>query len=203
MNNAPQKNHRRFDQHTGVIRVRKEIRIAGFGGQGIILAGIVIGKAATLYDGLYAVQTQSYGPEARGGASRTEIIISDVEIDYPKVQRPDILVAMSHEALIQYMDDLKDGGILIIDPDLTMEEEILPFVREHDIKLHRAPATRTAEEEIGLRIVANIVMIGAITGITKAITLEAARTAVKVSVPPGTEKKNLAAFEAGFKLAKG
>jgi len=183
--------------------VRKEIRIAGFGGQGIILAGIVIGKAATLYDGLYAVQTQSYGPEARGGASRTEIIISDVEIDYPKVQRPDILVAMSHEALIQYMDDLKDGGILIIDPDLTMEEEILPFVREHDIKLHRAPATRTAEEEIGLRIVANIVMIGAITGITKAITLEAARTAVKVSVPPGTEKKNLAAFEAGFKLAKG
>jgi 2-oxoglutarate ferredoxin oxidoreductase subunit gamma len=186
-----------------VIQVRKEIRIAGFGGQGIILAGIVIGKAAALYDGLQAVQTQSYGPEARGGASRTEIVISDQEIDYPKVQRPDILVAMSHEALVKYLDDLKDEGILIIDPDLIVEEEILPFVKEHKIKLYRAPATRTAEEEIGLRIVANIVMIGAITGITKVISEQAARNAVRVSVPPGTEDKNLSAFEAGFKLAKG
>jgi 2-oxoglutarate ferredoxin oxidoreductase subunit gamma len=183
--------------------VHKEIRIAGFGGQGIILAGIVIGKAAALYDGLHAVQTQSYGPEARGGASRTEIIISDDEIDYPKVQKPDILVAMSHEALIKYLDDLKDEGILIIDPDLIMEEEILPFVREHKIKLYQAPATRTAEEEIGLRIVANIVMIGAITGFTQVITEEAARNAIRVSVPPGTEEKNLSAFEAGIKLAKG
>ena len=203
MNNVLQKSLRRSDQHTGVIQVHKEIRIAGFGGQGIILAGIVIGKAAALYDGLHAVQTQSYGPEARGGASRTEIIISDDEIDYPKVQKPDILVAMSHEALIKYLDDLKDEGILIIDPDLIMEEEILPFVREHKIKLYQAPATRTAEEEIGLRIVANIVMIGAITGFTQVITEEAARNAIRVSVPPGTEEKNLSAFEAGIKLAKG
>lgn len=203
MKNVPKKNHRQFDQHTGVIKVRKEIRIAGFGGQGIILAGIVIGKAAALYDGLNAVQTQSYGPEARGGASRTEVVISDQEIDYPKVQRPDILVAMSHEALIKYLDDLKDEGILIIDPDLILEEEILPFVKEHNIKLYRAPATRTAEEEIRLRIVANIVMIGAITGITRVISEKAARNAVKVSVPPGTEDKNISAFEAGLKLAKG
>ena len=92
-----------------MIEVRREIRIAGFGGQGVILAGIVLGKAASLYDGLYAVQTQSYGPEARGGASRAEVVISDEEIDYPKVQSPDILVAMSHEALITYMHDLKRG----------------------------------------------------------------------------------------------
>jgi 2-oxoglutarate ferredoxin oxidoreductase subunit gamma len=110
---------------------------------------------------------------------------------------------MSHEALIKYLDDLKDEGILIIDPDLIMEEEILPFVREHKIKLYQAPATRTAEEEIGLRIVANIVMIGAITGFTQVITEEAARNAIRVSVPPGTEEKNLSAFEAGIKLAKG
>ena len=142
--------------------MRVDIRIAGFGGQGIILAGIVIGKAAALYDDLFAVQTQSYGPEARGGASKTEVIISDTEIDYPKVQKPDIFVAMSHEALIAYLDDLKDGGTLIVDPDLIKEDEVISFVRKHKIKFYKAPVTRTAEEKIGLRIVANIVMIGAI-----------------------------------------
>ena len=129
--------------------MRKDIRIAGFGGQGIILAGIVIGKAAALHDDLFAVQTQSYGPEARGGASKTEVVISDEEIDYPKVQNPDILVAMSQEALMAYLDDLKDGGILIIDPDMINEETIKEFIKEHQIKLYKAPATRTAEEQIG------------------------------------------------------
>ena len=95
--------------------MRKDIRIAGFGGQGIILAGIVIGKAAALHDGLYAVQTQSYGPEARGGASKTEVVVSDNEVDYPKVQNPDIFIAMSHPALMAYLDRSKDGGILIVE----------------------------------------------------------------------------------------
>jgi len=181
--------------------LRKDIRIAGFGGQGIILAGIVIGKAAALHDDLYAVQTQSYGPEARGGASKTEVVISDEEIDYPKVQNPDIFIAMSQEALTAYLDDLKDGGILIVDPDMIKEEEILPFVKKHNIKFYKAPVTRTAEEKIGLRIVANIVMIGAITRMTKVVSEEAARKAVSESVPPGTEEKNLAAYEAGAELA--
>ena len=181
--------------------MRKEIRIAGFGGQGVILAGIVIGKAAALYDGLHAVQTQSYGPEARGGASRTELVISDEEIDYPKVHHPDIFVAMSHEALIAYLDGLKQGGILIIDPDMVMEDKIRSFVEEHDIKVYHAPATSTADEKVGLRIVANIVMIGAITGFTKVISEEAARKAIVASVPPGTEEKNLSAFEAGMELS--
>jgi len=183
--------------------LRVDIRIAGFGGQGIILAGIVIGKAAALYDDLFAVQTQSYGPEARGGASKTEVIISDTEIDYPKVQKPDIFVAMSHEALIAYLDDLKDGGTLIVDSDLIKEDEVISFVRKHNIKFYKAPVTRTAEEKIGIRIVANIVMIGAITSITHVVTVEAARQAIKVSVPTGTEDKNIAAFEAGTKLAYG
>ncbi len=183
--------------------MRKDIRIAGFGGQGIILAGIVIGKAAALHDDMFAVQTQSYGPEARGGASKTEVVISDEEIDYPKIENPDILVAMSHEALMAYLDDLKDGGILIIDPDMIPEEDVLPFVKEHNIKLYKAPATRTADEKIGLKIVANIVMIGAITRITKVVSEDSARKAVAESVPPGTEDKNLAAFEAGAALADG
>lgn len=182
--------------------MRKDIRIAGFGGQGIILAGIVVGKAAALHDDLYAVQTQSYGPEARGGASKTEVVISDEEIDYPKVLKPDIFVAMSQEALMAYLDDLKDGGTLIVDPDRIEEEQILPFVEKHNIKLYKAPVTRTAEEKLNLRIVANIVMVGAISQITRAISLEAARQAVLESVPPGTEDKNLAAFEAGVELAK-
>ncbi len=180
--------------------MRKEVRIAGFGGQGIILAGIVIGKAAALYDDIYAVQTQSYGPEARGGASRTEIVISDKDIDYPKVQRPDILIAMSHPALMAYLDDLKDEGTLIVDPDMIIEDEIKSFLKEHRIKYFTAPVTRTAEEEIGLKIVANIVMIGAITRATDIISENAARNAIKDSVPPGTEDKNLAAFEAGAAL---
>ncbi|MCK9150397.1 2-oxoacid:ferredoxin oxidoreductase subunit gamma [Methanobacterium alcaliphilum] len=180
--------------------MRKEIRIAGFGGQGIILAGIVIGKAAALYDEIHAVQTQSYGPEARGGASRTEVVISDGEIDYPKVQNPDIFVAMSHQAMMAYLDDLKDGGTLIVDPDMIVEEEILPFINKHNIKYYKAPATRTAEKEVGLSIVANIVMIGAITKITNVISIEAAENAIKDSVPPGTESKNLSAFEAGVAL---
>src|SRR5574344_423285 len=102
-----------------MINMRTEIRIAGFGGQGVIMAGIIVGKAAALYDNINAVQTQSYGPEARGGASKTEVVISDDEIYYPKVQEPDILVAMSHTALIKYLDDLKDNGILIIDLDMV------------------------------------------------------------------------------------
>lgn len=186
--------------HTWGIKLRKEIRIAGFGGQGIILAGIVIGKAASLYDQIYAVQTQSYGPEARGGASRAEVVISSEEIDYPKVQKPDILVAMSHPALMAYLDDLKDGGILIADPDMIIEEDIMPFIQKHDINYFKAPVTRTAEDKIGLKIVANIVMIGAIARATNLISEEAARNAIKDSVPPGTEDKNLAAFEAGMAI---
>ncbi|MEN4018493.1 MAG: 2-oxoacid:ferredoxin oxidoreductase subunit gamma [Methanobacterium sp.] len=182
--------------------MRKDIRIAGFGGQGIILAGIVIGRAASIHDNLFAVQTQSYGPEARGGASRTEIVISDSEIDYPKVQCPNIFVAMSHTALMAYLDDLKDGGILIADSDMINEEEVVPFVLKHNIDYYRAPATKTAAQKIGLNIVANMVMVGAITKATKVVSKEAARKAIAEIVPPGTEAKNIAAFEAGLELIK-
>lgn len=180
--------------------MRKEIRIAGFGGQGIILAGIIIGRAASLYDDIFAVQTQSYGPEARGGASRTEVVISDEEIDYPKVQEADIFVAMSHQALMAYIDDLKEQGTLIIDPDMIIEDEILPFIEKHNINYYKAPATNIAVSKIGIGIVANIVMLGAFTRITNAVSEKAMKKAITESVPKGTENKNLSAFEAGAAL---
>lgn len=182
--------------------MRKEIRICGFGGQGIILAGIILGKAASLFDGNEAVQTQSYGPEARGGASKCEVVIDNKLIEYPKVQSPDVLVAMSDEALLKYIDDLRDEGILIVDPGTTDVEEVRDFIDEHNIKVYEAPATMTAIEDIGLKIVANIVMVGAITKITEVISKDAAIKAIEASVPKGTEEKNIAAFEAGYALAE-
>lgn len=180
--------------------MRTEIRIGGFGGQGVILAGIILGKAASIFDENEAVQTQSYGPEARGGASKCEVVISDGEIDYPKVQSPDILVAMSNEALIKYIVDLKDEGTLIVDPGTTDIEDVRDFIDQHNIKVFNAPATKTANDEIGLKIVANIVMVGAITKITGVISENAAIEAIKDSVPAGTEEKNISAFNAGYNL---
>ena len=182
--------------------MRTEIRIGGFGGQGVILAGIILGKSACLFDGNEAVQTQSYGPEARGGASKCEVVISDSEIDYPKVLNPDIFIAMSNEALIKYIGDLKDNGTLIVDPGTTDIEDVREFIDEHNIKVYEAPATKTATDEIGLKIVANIVMVGATTKITEVISKEAAIKAIEASVPKGTEEKNIKAFEAGYALAE-
>jgi 2-oxoglutarate ferredoxin oxidoreductase subunit gamma len=180
--------------------MRTEIRIGGFGGQGVILAGIILGKAASIFDKNEAVQTQSYGPEARGGASKCEVVISDDKIDYPKVQSPNILVAMSNEALIKYIVDLKDEGTLIVDPGTTDIEDVRDFIDQHNIKVFKAPATKTANDEIGLKIVANIVMVGAITKITGVISENAAVEAIKDSVPAGTEEKNINAFNAGYNL---
>ena len=180
--------------------MRTEIRIGGFGGQGVILAGIILGKAASIFDKNEAVQTQSYGPEARGGASKCEVVISDGKIDYPKVQSPDILVAMSNEALIKYIVDLKDEGTLIVDPGTTDIEDVRDFIDQHNIKVFNATATKTANDEIGLKIVANIVMVGAITKITGVISENAAIEAIKDSVPAGTEEKNVNAFNVGYNL---
>ena len=180
--------------------MRTEIRIGGFGGQGVIMAGIILGKAAALFDENEAVQTQSYGPEARGGASKCEVIISDEEIDFPKVQHPDILVAMSNEALIKYIVDLKENGTLIVDPGTTDISDVQDFINENNITVYEAPATQTAVDDIGLKIVANIVMVGAIVKVTKVISKEAAIKSIESSVPKGTEEKNIKAFEAGYNL---
>jgi len=176
--------------------MRIEIRFAGFGGQGIIKSGIMTAMAACIYSGRRAVQTQSYGPESRGGACKSEVVISDDEIDFPKVTEPDILVVMSQHAYNEYVESVKKGGIIILDPDMIPNEK-----KVEGVKVFRVPATKMAEE-LGRKIVANVVMLGAFAAITGIVDKEAFRKSIKVNVPKGTEELNLNAFEKGYEYGK-
>ena len=175
---------------------RTEIRLTGAGGQGLILGGIILAEAAAIYDGLNAIQTQSYGPEARGGASKAEVIISSEEIDYPKVTSPDILLAMNQEAFQKYSAGLKSDGMLIIDS--TYVETEAPKSGQ----FYSIPITEIARAEVGRTIVANIVAMGVIVGLTGIVSREALEKAVLRRVPKGTEELNRKALEAGFKAAE-
>ncbi|OPX33266.1 2-oxoglutarate ferredoxin oxidoreductase subunit gamma [candidate division KSB1 bacterium 4484_188] len=170
-----------------------EIRLSGSGGQGMILAGVILAEAAAIYEGKNAVQTQSYGPEARGGASKSEVIISDTEILYPKTSRLDYLLALNQVSCDKYARDLKDNGLLIVDQDAV---EHLPIV-----KVVSLPLVRTAREEVGKAVTTNIVSLGALVGLSGVVSREALRKAVLSRVPKGTEKLNLKALKLGFKLA--
>lgn len=176
--------------------MRVEVRFAGFGGQGIIKSGIIVGTAACIYAGKNAVQTQSYGPESRGGACKSEVVIAEDEIDFPKVVKPDVLIAMSQHAYNEYAEDLKPGGTLIVDSLMVPHEKELKKAT-----VFRVPATKIAEK-IGKRIVANIVMLGAVTAITNLLDKKAISDAIKGNVPRGTEKLNLKAFEKGYEYGK-
>ncbi len=176
--------------------MRLEIRFAGFGGQGIIKSGIITAAAACIHSGKNAVQTQSYGPESRGGACKSEVVISEEEIDFPKVVEPDILVVMSQHAYNDYIDDVKSGGIVILDPDMVPREKELTKA-----KVFRVPATKIAEE-LGRRIVANIVMLGAFVAITNALDENALKESIKANIPKGTEELNLTAFRKGYDCGK-
>ncbi|MFO7793014.1 MAG: 2-oxoacid:acceptor oxidoreductase family protein [Candidatus Saliniplasma sp.] len=171
--------------------MKREIRFSGFGGQGIILMGHILGKAAVL-DGKDVTLTKSYGPEARGGACSTDIIVGDSRIHYPQVRKPDVLISMSQSALDTYLPQLGEDGTLIIDTGLVETE------REH-VGL---PATKIAEEELGLRMVANIVMLGYFTAKTGFVGKEAVEEAIADLVPKGTEEKNLKAFNMGYEECK-
>lgn len=176
--------------------MRIEIRFAGFGGQGIIKSGIITAAAASIHAGKNAVQTQSYGPESRGGACKSEVVISEEEIDFPKVVEPDILVLMSQHAYIEYVDDIKAGGTVILDPDMIPREK-----DSRNVKVFHVPATKIAEG-LGRKIVANIVMLGAFVAITGVLDENAVREAVKDNIPMGTEELNLAAFQKGLEYGK-
>lgn len=176
--------------------MRLEIRFAGFGGQGIIRSGLILAMAASIYGNRNAVQTQSYGPESRGGSCRSEVVISEEEIDFPKVSEPDVLVVMSLEAYHTYADSVKAGGTIILDPDLIPERKEMP-----NIQVYEVPATKMAEE-LGKTIVANVVMLGAFTSITNLIDAEAMKKSILSNIPKGTEKLNLAAFEKGYEYGK-
>ncbi len=167
-----------------------EVIITGFGGQGIVLAGKILGEAAALGDKKESTLVQSYGPESRGGACSAQVVISDRTIHYPYIRQPDILACMSQSGYEKYIDQLKPEGILLIDQDL-----ITPGKVKNPI--YAIPATRMAEE-IGRKMMANIIMVGFFTAITRQITLDAARDTVVKSVPKGTEEMNTKAFTKGY-----
>ena len=171
---------------------RYEIRIAGFGGQGVVTIGKIVGIAAALHDKKNAVQTQSYGPESRGGACKSEVVLSDGEIHYPKVRAADVLVALSQPALDVYLKDLKPGGLLIIDP-LTVIKE----VPRTDIKVVRVPTAEIALS-VGNRKFQNMVALGALTSLSGVISREAMEKAIRDSIPPKTLSSNLEAFKKGI-----
>jgi len=175
-----------------VQRMLSEVRIAGFGGQGVILAAVVVGKAAAIFEGGYATMTQAFGPEARGGSSSAQVILSREPILYPYVTQPDVLVVMSQEAYTRFSPQLKPGGILIMERDLVHVDKLPTGVRVYGI-----PATRLAEE-LGRKMVLNIVMVGFFGAIAGLLEPDALRNAVADSVPPAFRDLNLRAFDKGF-----
>ena len=173
--------------------MRQEIRLAGFGGQGIISAGVILGKAAALYGGKEAVLTQSYGPEARGGACAAELVISDEPIDYPLVSQPDFVVCMSQEAFNKYGAAVAEGARLVVDTDLVQSSTRKGWLRH-------VPATRLAEE-LGNRMCANVVMLGFFAAVTGVVPREALEEAVRTTMRPRFVDLNLRAFAQGFEYA--
>ena len=169
-----------------------EIRIAGFGGQGVILAAAVVGKAAAIFQGGYSTMTQAFGPEARGGSSSAQVILSNEPILYPYVIQPDVLVVMSQEAYTKFAPQLKPGGILITEQELVNIDKMPTGVRVYGV-----PATRLAEE-LGRKMVLNIVMVGFFGAVTDLLEKDALRQAVADSVPPAFQDLNLRAFDKGF-----
>ena len=169
-----------------------ERRLAGFGGQGVILSAIVLGKAASIYQGAYATMTQNFGPEARGGACSAQLVLSGTPILYPYVTQPDIMVVMSQEAYTRFVPELKEGGILIVEQDLVRVTNL-----SNSTRVYSCPATRLAEE-LGKRMVLNSVMVGFFTAVTRLLEPEAVGQAVVDSVPSTFRDLNLKAFEKGY-----
>jgi 2-oxoglutarate ferredoxin oxidoreductase subunit gamma len=173
-----------------------EIRIAGFGGQGIILSGYIIGKAAAIYDNRFSTLIQSFGPEARGSSCSAQLIISDSQILYPYMVTPDVSVILSRDAYEKFSEEMINGGIMLIEKDLVHPEKT-----PKNVSIYAIPATRLAED-MGRKIVMNIITVGFFSAITNITSYEATRKAVETSVPPGTEELNLKAFDTGYEYGK-
>jgi 2-oxoglutarate ferredoxin oxidoreductase subunit gamma len=169
-----------------------EIRVAGFGGQGVIMAASVIGKATSIVDGLFATMTQNFGPEARGGACSAQVILSNTPVLYPYVTHPDVLVVMSQEAYNKFAPELKPGGIMLIEQELVRVQGLA-----NQVKVYGIPATRLAEE-CGKRMVLNTVMVGFFGAVTQLISRDSLRQAVEDSVPAAFRDLNLKAFDTGY-----
>ncbi len=175
---------------------KKEMKITGFGGQGIILTGLLIGRAATLYEDKHAVLIQSFGPEARGGACGAQVTVSDEPILYPYVKEPEILVTLSQEAYSTYIGQLRPGGTLIYEENLVTPRDL-----PEGVKSYCVPSTQIAED-LGRKIVQNIVALGFFTAVTKIVDPESMKNAIKTAVPKGTIDLNLKAFDKGYSYFK-
>ena len=173
---------------------RYDIRLSGSGGQGLIMMGIILAEAIGVYDGKEVAQTQSYGPEARGGSSKAEVVVSDEEIDYPKAMRVDLLLAMNQKALDEYYEDLKPEGMLVVDSTFV---KTVPKANAIQI-----PFTRIARDRFKKEMVANIIALGAISELTSIVSKKAIEAAVLSRVPRGTEKLNRDALKAGMAAAR-
>ena len=173
--------------------MRKEIRLAGFGGQGVILSGLILAVAAGIHEDKEVAQTQSYGPESRGGACRAEVVISDEEIDYIKPMDPDVLVAMSQPALDRYLGEVDSGRAAVL-----VDSSLVSKVPEGVAHLYPIPVTDIAEFKLGRKVVANMVMLGALSAITGIVSREGLEAAVKSTVPGKTVDLNLKALEEGY-----
>jgi 2-oxoglutarate ferredoxin oxidoreductase subunit gamma len=179
--------------------MRKEVLFSGFGGQGVILASVILGRAAAVYENLYAVQSQAYGPESRGGASKAEVVISDEPIDYPKTLQPDYAVFFSQEAYSKYLHSVKEGAKIIVEKELVPNRD-LEFEKKLDVVA--LPLTEIAEETTGLSLTMNILTLGLLTAWTGIVSREAIEKAVLDAVPKGTEEINLRALRKGFELGE-
>ncbi len=173
---------------------RYEVRLSGSGGQGLIIAGIILAEAAGIHDGKHVCQTQSYGPEARGGASKAEVVISDEEIDYPKAIKPDLLLAMNQSSCDLFFFDLKPTGTLVVDSTFVKQ---LPTTRAVAI-----PFTQIARTELKKEMVANIIALGCLARLTGIVSLGSLEAAVLARVPRGTEELNRKALELGIEAAR-
>jgi len=174
----------------------QKIKISGFGGQGVILSAYIIGKAASIYDKKNASMTQAYGPEARGGACSSQVVISDRDIDYPLVDNADVLIALSQEGYDKFIIILKKDGILLYDSDLVENLKHSSKINSNPI-----PATRVAEE-LGAKITANVVMMGFFTAIVKMVSIEAMKQSIQESVPSKYTELNMRAFDEGYNYIK-
>lgn len=173
--------------------MRYEVRIAGLGGQGIVLLGVVLAKAIASNDKLHVVQTQSYGPESRGGAVRADLVISDEPVDYPKVRKADVLVVMSQAAFDAYLGDLKESGTLVFDPGLVTPET------RRSMTLKEVNATKKASQ-VGKVLLANMIMLGALLNIINLASKEAVINALRDSVPEKNLGEDVRAMEAGLEV---
>lgn len=173
---------------------RTELTIAGVGGQGSILAALVLGSAAVNHDGKYATQTQAYSSELRGGFAAAWIIVSDTPVVYPRVVNPDILVAQAQDSIVRFCPALKRGGILLIDSDMVTE------VPKGIEKISAIPATSIARNQLGVPVVANMVILGALCKVGQVVSRQGMEKAIAQAVPKGKERLNLEAFSLGYQL---